>query len=144
LSKEEEHQHDNAFGFALRIAREEVERKLFIDRIFYIGIKRNWHRGSKVIFVKRSLSGDSFVGSAVVERFVLTNHMSDTEQRLCTTNNWYGKIVFRIVTKFLPAVSVEASAGAGGNRLLGLQTGEQVPTSEIEKISQMASARLTS
>lgn len=160
---------EGTFGFVLRITREDLERMLFVNRTFYVGIRRNWTSGSKALFVKRSLSGDSFIGTGIIEQFIPLDDLTEREKQLCRTNNWYGKILFKLVTKFLPAVNGTTLAAGrdGGNNISStannidtnndddtntspnnnpsvLQTGEQVPLSEIEKISAAALTRLTS
>ena len=123
----------------LRIAREDIQRKLFLRRIFYTGIRRDWIRGSRAIFVKRLESGDAFVGSGVIEQFIPSNDLNEQERKVCAARNWYGKIVFDIVTRFLPAVA----ANQCGN-LPVLQTGQQMSVADTEKISALVQTRITS
>ena len=127
----------DATGFVLRITREDTERKLFVARAFYVGVRRNWSRGSRAVFVQR-MSADMFVGCGTIERLVEIEDMEESEKQLCMRNNWYGKVLFEVVVKFLPPVSSAAA------KVSMLQTGEQIAASEIEKISAMALTKIIS
>ena len=97
-------------GFCLRI-KEEQERQLYVRRELGIGIRRGWARGMKVLFVKKTLSGDVFTGSGILDRVVELAQMGEDEKRRCLENNWYGKLAFLTIARFMVPVSETALAG---------------------------------
>lgn len=92
-------------SFVLRI-RDGQERQLRVRRELYVGIRREWSPGSKIIFVKKSNAGDSIIGVGVMEKLVELGAMDGGEKKTCLENNWYGKIVFSQVARFQPPVLV--------------------------------------
>lgn len=125
-------------GYILRIQKDELERQLFGRRSFYVGIRRDWSRGTRVLFVKK----DGFAGSGVIDRFVAGYELEEPERKLCTENNWYGKIVFERLARFVPAVPVQDTPVAGHNPLA--LHGAAIPGSDALKIEESASARIIS
>ncbi|MGI0048196.1 MAG: hypothetical protein ACREAW_01530 [Nitrososphaera sp.] len=125
-------------GYILRIQKDELERQLFGRRSFYVGIRRDWSRGTRVLFVKK----DAFICSGVVDRFVAADELEEPEKRLCTENNWYGKIVFESLARFVPAVPVQDTPAAGHNPLA--LHGATIPGSDALKIEESAPARIIS
>ena len=97
-------------GFCLRV-KEEQERQLHVRRELYIGIRRDWARGTKILFVKKTLSGDIFIGSGILGRVVELGQMGEDEKRRCLENNWYGKLAFLTIARFTVPVSKTALAG---------------------------------
>ncbi|MGI0005543.1 MAG: hypothetical protein ACREAO_07405 [Nitrososphaera sp.] len=97
-------------GFCLRV-KEEQERQLHVRRELYIGIRRDWARGTKILFVKKTLSGDIFIGSGILGRVVELGQMGEDEKRRCLENNWYGKLAFLTIARFHVPVSETALAG---------------------------------
>lgn len=97
-------------GFCLRV-KEEQERQLYVLRELYVGIRRDWARGTKVLFVKKTLSGDIFIGSGILGSVVELEQMGEDEKKRCLENNWYGKLVFLTIARFTVPVSETALAG---------------------------------
>jgi hypothetical protein len=97
-------------GFCLRV-KEEQERQLYVRRELYIGIRRDWARGTKILFVKKTLYGDIFIGSGILGSVVEFAQMSEDEKRRCLENNWYGKLAFSTIARFTVSVSETALAG---------------------------------
>ena len=104
---------DEPPSFILKIQHDELERQLFVTRSFYVSIKRDWMRGTRVLFVRK----DRFIGSGVVDRVIALDDLQESERKLCLESNWYGKILFSKLTRFLPAVSVHDTPAAGQNPL---------------------------
>jgi hypothetical protein len=145
-------------GHIMRISQGQVERQLFLQRELFVGIKRNWATDSRIIFIKKFAEssvnrGDWFVASGIVERFVKLEELTSAEAHKCEENNWYGKIVFSLITKLLPPVSAESarlpqvhtrdlSNLAHAERFV-LQTGMPIDTAEVERIEAMANVRIT-
>jgi hypothetical protein len=125
-------------GYILRIQKDELERQLFGRRSFYIGIRRDWSRGARVLFVKK----DAFAGSGVVDRFIAMDELEEPERKLCLENNWYGKIVFERLTRFVPAMPVQDTPTAGQKPLV--LHGASISGSEALQIEESALARIIS
>ncbi len=95
---------DSSDAYILRITRREVEAQLFMQRSLFVGVRRNWSRGSKILFAKRS---DAFIASGVVGRIDTPEELDPDEKELCVRNNWYAKIVFERLTMFHPEVPIK-------------------------------------
>ena len=97
-------------GFCLRV-KEEQERQLYVRRELYIGIRRDWARRTKILFVKKTLSGDIFIGSGILGSVVELAQMGEDEKRRCLENNWYGKLAFLTIARFTVPVGETSLAG---------------------------------
>ena len=126
---------DEPSGYILRI-KDELERQLLVRHSFYVGIRRDWSRGTRVLFVKK----DAFVGSGVIDRFIAIDGLEEPEKKLCLDNNWYGKIVFEKLARFVPAIPVQDTPVAGQNPLALHGAG----IANILQIERSASARIIS
>jgi hypothetical protein len=125
-------------SYILRIQRDELERQLFTKRSFYVSINRNWSQETLVLFVKK----DTFVGSGVIDQFIAIDRLEEWERKLCVENNWYGKIVFEKLARFIPPVFVQDTPAAGQNPLA--LHGTSMPSAEALQIEESASARIIS
>lgn len=123
--------------YILRI-KDELERQLLVGRSFYVGIKRDWSPGTRVLFVKK----DTFAGSGVIDRFIALDDLQELEKKLCLENNWYGKIVFAKLVRFVPAVPVQSTNAAGQNPLA--LHGSSISSPEALRIEGLAPARIIS
>lgn len=106
-------------GFCLRV-KEEQARQLYVLRELYIGIRRDWARGTKILFVKKTLSGDIFIGSGVLGSVIELAQMDEDEKRRCMENNWYGKLAFSTIARFAVPINGTALAGQPSALLHGL------------------------
>lgn len=125
-------------SYILRISKDELERQLLGRRAFYIGVKRDWSHGTLVLFVRKEF----FTGSGVIDRFVTMNGLEEWEKKLCLENNWYGKIVFARLARFVPAVPVQDTPAAGQNPLA--LHGAKIARSDALQIERMATAKIIS
>jgi len=126
-------------GYILRIHRDELEeRQLFSRRAFYVSVRRDWSRGTKVLFVRK----DAFIGSGVIDRFVGIDGLEEQEKKLCIENNWYGKIVFAMLARFHPPVPVQNTTAAGQSPLT--LHGASMSSSDVQQIEKSAAARIIS
>jgi len=105
-------------GYILRILRDETERQLYARHSLYVGIRRDWSHGSRVLFVRKTGSDDSFICSGVIDRIVVASELVEEERKLCLENNWYGKLVFVILARFHPSVPLKDTPAAGENPLV--------------------------
>lgn len=129
---------DEPPSYILRIQKDELERQLFSRRSFYVGIRRDWSRGTRVLFVKK----DAFLGSGVIDRFIAINKLEEPEKKLCIENNWYGKIVFEKLARFVPAVPMQDTPAADQNSLA--LHGSSIPVLDALQIEGLATARIIS
>lgn len=127
-----------ASSYILRISRDELERQLFSRRAFYVNISRDWSRGTKILFVKK----DVLIGSGAIDRFVAMDDMGEPERKLCVENNWYGKVLFSRLSRFVPPVQVQDTPAAGQNPLALHGAGLSDP--DAIKIEEMAACRIIS
>ena len=130
---------EETLGYVLRIHRDELEeRQLFSRRVFYVSVRREWSRGTKVLFVRK----DAFIGSGVIDRFVGIAGLEEPEKKLCIENNWYGKIVFALLARFVPPVPVQNTPAADRNPLT--LHGASMPGTDVLQVERLASARIIS
>lgn len=129
---------DELPSYILRIQRDELERQLFGRRAFYVSVNRDWSQGTLVLFVKK----DAFVGSGVIDRFIAIDALEEWEKKLCVENNWYGKIVFAKLARFIPAVPVQDTPAAGQNPLA--LHGTSIPSSEALQVQGLAPSKIIS
>jgi hypothetical protein len=111
-----------AKSFALRVRDGGQERALFARKELHVGIRRGWSAGSRILFVAKRVpasalaangAGDSLssffvvIGAGTLEQVVELGDLADGEERArCLENNWYGKMLFASVARFVPAVPV--------------------------------------
>jgi hypothetical protein len=123
-------------SFILRVQKDELERQLFSLRTFYVGIKRNWSRETRVLFVRK----DAFICSGVIDRVIALDDLQEHERKLCIENNWYAKMVFSKLARFLPAVPLRETPAAGQNPLV--LHGASIPSLEALQIERLAPAKI--
>jgi len=125
-------------SYILRIPKDELERQLFSRRTVYVSVSRDWSQGTLVLFVRKDL----FIGSGLIERFVALDMLEELEKKLCLENNWYGKIVFARLARFVPGVPV-LSTPAAGQKPLALH-GSSIAGIDALQIEGLATARIIS
>lgn len=126
-------------SFVLRV--KDQERRLYAGRRLYVGIRRDWQEGSRLFFVDREQE-DVLVGSGVFEKIVELDEMDRQERNLCLQNNWYGRMMFERVERFLPPVPVSSTPLAG--TMPALLHGLAVSEEHAERIESLVASRMTS
>jgi hypothetical protein len=126
---------DNAY--ILRITRHEVEAQLFRQRWLFVGVRRDWSRGSKILFARRS---DAFIASGVVGGIDTLDELDPHERELCIQNNWYAKIAFAKLTRFHPEVPVKDTPFAVLNSVT--LHGSPVRMADVVKVETTALCRI--
>jgi hypothetical protein len=129
-----------ALAHALRV-KEDQERMLYVRRELYIGIRRDWARGAKILLIKKNASGDIVMGSAVLEKIIELGALDADERQLCLKNNWYGKAVFSMLARFLEPVAVSDTPLAG--KPPALLHGLELSDGEFLVVENMAGSRIT-
>lgn len=95
-------------GFIARITRDDVLNRIYGQRTYFIELRRDWSKGIKLIFMKKTSStGYFFVGSGIIDRIVSPDKLNSTEKMFCVKNNYYQKIIFGQLTKYIPEINVE-------------------------------------
>ncbi len=125
--------------YILRI-KDESERQLFVRRMLYIGIRRDWSRNSKILFVKRLQSGDAFIGSGMPKKIAGLDELDGDERRLCMENNWYGKMLFERLAKFQPPVDLQNTSLA--QKMPALLHGLEITDDEVSAIEKLVRVRI--
>lgn len=126
----------DAASYIFKIQKDDIEIQLYVQRILYVSIKRDWLPNTKLLFVKKA----AFIGSGIIDRFVSLGELGEEEKKICFQNNCYGKIEFARLVRFYPPVAVVDTSIAGQN-ILGLH-GASLPPSIALQIEKLARARL--
>ena len=126
----------DAASYIFKIQKDDIEIQLYVQRILYVSIKRDWLPNTKLLFVKKA----AFIGSGIIDRFVSLGELGEEEKKICFQNNCYGKIEFARLVRFYPAVAVVDTSIADQN-ILGLH-GAILPPSIALQIEKLARARL--
>jgi hypothetical protein len=126
----------DAASYIFKIQKDDIEIQLYVQRILYVSIKRDWLPNTKLLFVKKA----AFIGSGIIDRFVSLGELGEEEKKICFQNNCYGRIEFARLVRFYPAVAVVDTSIASKN-ILGLH-GASLPPSIAHQIEKLARARL--
>lgn len=130
-------------SYILRIPRYDVERQLYIKHSLYVGIRRNWSSGTKVLFIRKSESGgDVFIGSGLIHEILILDDLAKYEKKLCLENNWYCKLIFRTITRFHPTVPINGTPAARDNP--HTLHGAIISTANLAAIEKLVQARIIS
>jgi hypothetical protein len=128
--------------YILRIPRDDAERQLYARDSLYVGIRREWSYGTKVLFVRKVGNDDAFIGSGIIDKIIMLGELTEEEKKLCLENNWYCKLLFGMVARFHPSVPVKDTPAAGENSLV--LHGAIVSTTNFSKIEKLARAKIMS
>jgi hypothetical protein len=128
-------------GYIIRIARDDVEKQLYARRSIYVGIRRDWSRGAKILFVRKAGSDDVLIGSGVVDKIVVAD-LKEEERKLCLENNWYGKLVFASLARFRPTVPIKDTPAVSENPLV--LHGAKLSGANFSEIEKCARAKVVS
>jgi len=123
-------------SYIFRIQKDDIEMQLYVQRILYVSIKRDWLPKTKLLFVKKV----AFIGSGIIDRFVSVGELGEEEKKICFQNNCYGRIEFSRLVRFFPALAVADTSIAGQNSLS--LHGTSIPSTSACQIEQLARARL--
>jgi len=126
-------------SFVLRV--KDQERFLYTKHELYVGIRRNWEKGSRLFFVGRT-NADALIGAGIFEKTIELDAMDHQERQLCLQNNWYGRMVFERVERFLPPLSVQDTALAGTKP--ALLHGLEISEAQAAEIDGLVASRIVS
>jgi hypothetical protein len=124
--------------FIIRLTSEAAEARLFTNRWLFVGLRRSWTKGSKILFVRKI---DGFLGYGIIAGIQQIEELDAQERQLCLEKNWSAKISFSKLTRFLPPVPIEDTQLAAEN-LLTLH-GSLITSQKCLEIEGMAEAKIT-
>ncbi len=117
-----------------RITKDDILNRIYSDREYFVELRREWSRGLKLIFMKKTSSADyHFIGSGIIDRTVNTSKLDATEKMLCIKNNYYKKITFVQLTKYNPSINIKHIV-PGNLKSFALLHGTQLSLSDVENI----------
>lgn len=126
-------------SFALRVKGQ--ERRLYTRRELYVGIRRDWAKGSRLFFASKT-DADVLIGAGIFEKTVELGEMDEQEKELCLQNNWYGKIVFERVERFLPPIKIQDTPLAATRP--ALLHGLEITKEQAGEIDRLVASRMVS
>ena len=121
-------------NYIIRITRDSVGNRVYGISEYYVRLRRDWSKGAKLIFVKKTglLYEDAFIGSGIIEKTLELNELVDvSEKKLWIENNYYKKIIFGKLVKFLPPLLVKDTRISSWSQPGSLLHGAQISDSEI-------------
>ena len=124
-------------AYILRIARRETEAQLFMQRWLYVGVRRDWSRGTKILFARKA---DAFIASGVIGRAAALDELDAAEKELCIQSNWFAKLFFEKLTRFYPEVPVSETVLANINPVT--LHGSQANEDDVAMIEARALCRI--
>lgn len=125
--------------FALRVKGQ--ERRLYTKRELYVGIRRDWTKGSRLFFVDK-IDTDILIGAGIFEKIIELDSMDEQERQLCLQNNWYGRITFESVERFLQPLPAHDTPLADIRP--ALLHGFEIPKEQAEEIDSLVASRIVS
>ena len=89
----------------VKISRTELVNQIYWRRVYYSKLKRDWAKGSKIVFLtKTGDSDEAFVGLGKIKIIYELSAVDADERKDYIKNNYYSKIVFGTMVRFLPAI----------------------------------------
>ena len=132
-------------NYIIRISRDEFANKIYGKRIYYVGIRRNWSKNSTLVFIKKVNSrDDAFIGTGIIDRVLELDELDYSEKKVCIQNNWYKKIIFRRLVRFIPPVLVKDTSIIFWIQKGPFLHGHEIRDSDILKIQSLANVKIIS
>lgn len=124
-------------NYIIRITKDLVANQIYGICRYYVTLRRDWSKGSKLIFVKKigPLDDDAFIGSGIIDKIIGLEELDDiSEKQLWIENNYYKKIIFGKLVIFYPPLLVKDTQISASSKTGALLHGAQISTSEISII----------
>jgi hypothetical protein len=134
-------------NYIIRITKDFVANQIYGIRKYYVTLRRDWSRGSKLIFVKKigPLDDDAFIGSGIIDKTIGLNELGDfSEKQAWIENNYYRKIIFGKLVIFYPPLLVKDTQINAWSQTGALLHGAQISTSEISIIEGRVNIKIIS
>ena len=127
-------------NYIVKISKPAYVNQIFWKRVYYAKIRRNWIRGSKLVFItKMRQSEDVFVGVGKIKTIYEVSVLSADERKICIQKNLHSKIIFDTMVRFIPAVLTCDVKFISLNRMEGPSLdGTYLSDSEISSIEGLA------
>jgi hypothetical protein len=91
----------------MKITRTGLVNQIYWKRIYYAKLRRDWAKGSKIVFIaKTENSEEAFVGLGKIKIIYGLSGLDVHESKDFLKNNYYSKIVFDTIVRFLPEIVV--------------------------------------
>ena len=131
-------------GFITSISREDVLNKIYSERKYFVELRRDWSRGLRLIFMMKTSTTDySFIGSGIITEIVNPNRLNPCEKALCIKNNYYGRITFAQLTKYIPGINVKLVMRRNW-KSFALLHGAHLSSSEVKNIDRLSKVSIVS
>ncbi len=130
--------------YILRISKDEWEKQVFALRSYYAGVRREWKPDAKVLLVKKTESGDAFIGYAVIKNITDLEEMSDEEKDMCIDNNWNKKLSFTKLVRFEPPILVKDTVVSKWGQKGALLHGAPISETDMGSIIRIAKVKIVS
>lgn len=132
-------------NYIIRITKEVIANHIFGLSIYYVRLRRDWSKGSKLIFLKKTdiTDEDTFIGIGTIEKTFEPSELNFVERKICIENNYYKKIVFGKLVKFVPELPIKHTQIFSLKQRAPLLHGMQISDSEILNIENLVSIMIT-
>jgi hypothetical protein len=130
----------NDNNYVVRISKLTNANQLYWKRAYYSKIRRNWSRGSKLVFLSKTAALDEvFIGLGKIEITYERSQLDLDEKKICTENNCHSKILFGTMLRFIPAVHINDAQLVTFSNVYGpALDGAHISDSDISKIERLA------
>ncbi|MFL6441325.1 MAG: hypothetical protein ACJ702_05135 [Nitrososphaeraceae archaeon] len=130
----------NENNYVVRISKLTHANQLYWNRAYYAKIRRNWTRGSKLIFLSKTAAlDDAFLGLGKIEVTYERSQLDPGEKKICTENNCHSKILFGTMVRFIPSVHINDAQLVTFSNMDGpALDGAHISDSDISKIERLA------
>ncbi|MEM2760509.1 MAG: hypothetical protein QXU32_08910 [Nitrososphaerales archaeon] len=129
-------------SYILRIARDEWEKQVFALKAYYAGVRRDWDIGSSIFLIKKTESGDAFIGYGNIKKITSLEEMDKREKDMCVNNNWNKKLSFGKLVRFEPPVPVKDTVVSKWGQKGALLHGAPISPSDMESIVKIAKTKI--
>ncbi len=129
-------------NYIMRIANDEFESSVFSRRAYYTAMRRRWSKGTKILFVKKGESGDTFIGYAVVDRAIGIDKMDMNDKKICLDNGWSSKVIFSRLIRLEPPIPVKSTMVGRWPQKGALLHGASISDDDLKVIIDSAIAKI--
>jgi hypothetical protein len=129
-------------NYILRIVKDDWEKQVFALKAYYVGVRRGWEKGSTIFLIKKTESGDAFIGYGIIKNIASLDEMDDKEKEVCINNNWNKKLSFGKLVRFEPPVPVKDTVVGKWGQKGALLHGTPISQSDIEFITKIAKTKI--
>jgi hypothetical protein len=127
-------------NYIIRITGGVIANHIYGLSTYYIKLRREWSKGSKIIFLRKMAvtdDEDAFIGLGTIENTFEPFELEFVERKMCIENNYCKKIAFGNLEKFLPELPINDTQIASLRQRNPLLHGVQISDSEILKIESL-------